>query len=807
MAILPKELYDSYIEKGFALKRLDKNTKKTAFKRKTDKGCDYKNNVYNKNWFYAVVPTPQSNILNIDVDVKNGGKGMESLDKLRKDTGLDLTPTVQTGSGGLHIYARIDEPIKKLQTDYPDIDFLSFRTDNMCAPYGVAGGQKLTWNGKAYNYEMLTDGIYINEDTQDGLALALTEMGIGDGEKNDTDYGDDMILLAKSGDMPDDEVDLLLKAIGNTGDGIHYDLWINVGFAMFDRYHGNDAGFEKWVAFSEKSDKYDEKATKQKWESGALSPDKITYKRLRLMATDTTYNTVLKSIMTADTKDVLEEVLPIVREVDNWNTPDLRGDDVINNLADKYREKLKSITGGRIERRSKIISLLTEEEVDQTEDMVALLGTYDIYSLPKGQYVAQNGENIETKVSDRVDSAPRYISIEGFSMKNVTEAMKRGIIGNVNVSGIEERIDYAAKQPLVVYLEDVEFRDPLLVFETNPVLKNKYKVDNMVADADIVEDFYEKIWNGKYEDLVRYTGFTCRWDTKKSIIGVIAASDAGKSKVIEEITEGATEIDKIISAISGKKGIGKKALDPLQKTKILLINEVETQLPTGMKQFADGGKVGLDLFGAHGGTTMFSIASTILTAVHPTMFKGANEEFHNRSLMIELTEDEMAYAVTDSPLYKKDPAKYLEHTVLKARQIFKDAILNTSYTLDDRNAIAKKYELGNEFSDKDMVNRALDIVMRDIAKHCTGKDKFTKEDVVAKRKDEYFVTNKQYMERIVLDSVNEVGFPNKYAAVHKIMSILIKGKGTDRAKVCGIHRFKIHAAPADVEEMFEDCPK
>lgn len=68
----------------------------------------------------------------LDVDVRDGKQGMQSLQQMSKDVGVNLyklaSIKVQTGSGGLHLYFRKPPEIdikKTLRSKYPDIDFLS----------------------------------------------------------------------------------------------------------------------------------------------------------------------------------------------------------------------------------------------------------------------------------------------------------------------------------------------------------------------------------------------------------------------------------------------------------------------------------------------------------------------------------------------------------------------------------------------------------------------------------------------------------------------------------------------------------
>ncbi len=90
------ETYNKYLGLGFQMIKIG-NNKRPIFKRnyneKTGHPCK-KSHEYNQNSNYGCVP-PKS-IMVIDVDIKNGKKGFESLKKIEKDLGVEFTPTVQT---------------------------------------------------------------------------------------------------------------------------------------------------------------------------------------------------------------------------------------------------------------------------------------------------------------------------------------------------------------------------------------------------------------------------------------------------------------------------------------------------------------------------------------------------------------------------------------------------------------------------------------------------------------------------------------------------------------------------------------
>lgn len=88
----------------------------------------------------------------IDVDPRNGGD--ESFEKLQRDLGIDLTeaPTVNTGSGGRHIYFRKPPDMlvrDSLNDDYPGVEF---KSGNMGRQV-VSAGSLHPDTGKTYEWD------------------------------------------------------------------------------------------------------------------------------------------------------------------------------------------------------------------------------------------------------------------------------------------------------------------------------------------------------------------------------------------------------------------------------------------------------------------------------------------------------------------------------------------------------------------------------------------------------------------------------------------------------------------------------
>lgn len=194
------------------------------------------------------------NHLIIDIDPRNGG--FESYDKLKADTGIDFENessfVVTTGGGGLHIYfSRPPLAYASKLDKYKGIDFKS-------SGY-VVGSGSLHKSGSHYEYKKLFPDENLNQCPQALLDLL---------EKKQHKR---TIFEGHQVDVTLDEVAQIVSHIDCFDD---YDTWIEVGMAIHSATNGE--GFDIWDAWSQKSDKYQDKQTDYKWHSFGKSLNPVT---------------------------------------------------------------------------------------------------------------------------------------------------------------------------------------------------------------------------------------------------------------------------------------------------------------------------------------------------------------------------------------------------------------------------------------------------------------------------------------------------------------------------------------------------
>ena len=108
---------------------------------------------------------------------------------------------------------------------------------------------------------------------RDGAAWDCGEPSVEAPVVEGDDFGDlEAMVAAEPLDMGVAEVDALLE--NYPAEGKDYDEWVRVGMALYHQFRGSEAGWQRWVAWSEQSPKHDARQMRTKWRSfgGASKP-------------------------------------------------------------------------------------------------------------------------------------------------------------------------------------------------------------------------------------------------------------------------------------------------------------------------------------------------------------------------------------------------------------------------------------------------------------------------------------------------------------------------------------------------------
>lgn len=298
--------YNRYLSLGFQMIELKEDKKPLKKRQKNAKGrCSRVTEPYKKDKIYGCVPSKNKMI--IDVDIKNGKKGLESLEKLETDLMCELVPTIRTGSGGLHIYVTIDRPYRIQQKEYPDIDFISHKAnDKLCAPFAVAGDQVIINDDKEYIYTILNDGeLYVNE--VDGLEdiLEVDEFIV--------DVNEDIISVD---DLYEKKTPQQIEQLLSWIDASEYLEWIANASAIKRELGNTKEAFDIFHEWSKSADNYEDRAgCLDKWKNvGEYQGKPRTMATLYMQAIENKTNLILNKINDAKDIDELDKIM----NCDKW---------------------------------------------------------------------------------------------------------------------------------------------------------------------------------------------------------------------------------------------------------------------------------------------------------------------------------------------------------------------------------------------------------------------------------------------------------------------------------------------------------
>lgn len=199
-----------------------------------------------------------SGLLVVDVDARN--EGNEAYAKL-----LEAVPEVagagmivETGSGGgsKHLYFRAPAGVA-LMAHLPGYKGLDFKSSGY-----VVGPGSLHVSGNRYTLA------YGTPDEIEDAPAALVEM-LRQPERHRAEY-DGRVVDVSHGDLAE-----MLDHIDNEGEGVDYETWIRCGMSV--HHSSGGTAFETWDRWSQRSSKYDAKATEYKWHSFGRSANPVTF--------------------------------------------------------------------------------------------------------------------------------------------------------------------------------------------------------------------------------------------------------------------------------------------------------------------------------------------------------------------------------------------------------------------------------------------------------------------------------------------------------------------------------------------------
>ena len=209
------------------------------------------------------IPTGQaSGLAVLDLDVKDGKDGLAELRALGFDPDTLSPLSIETPSGGRHIYVRWHEGIGTNAGQIaPGIDVRG------AGGYVVAPGA----TGEAGSY---SPGAPVPADLPEWPASLPTGRPAAPrretlasllGGDDDSDLWADYAEAKRERDWQPDRIRSALRAITDASDR---DTWLQIGMALHHASGGADAGFDLWCRWSRRCpEKYDDRDQRRSWKS------------------------------------------------------------------------------------------------------------------------------------------------------------------------------------------------------------------------------------------------------------------------------------------------------------------------------------------------------------------------------------------------------------------------------------------------------------------------------------------------------------------------------------------------------------
>lgn len=755
-----QDAYNQYREHGFILQKAAKH-KKHAHR----KGAyaDRKNEPYEDSatGYVAIIPP---NLVIVDND-KYEDDGA-SFKQLLKDLGIDandIIPFALTPSGGEHYAFENPDPdlvVGNLGKTYQALDIYA----GYQSVLPIVGTTVINKQGELASYEWgddLSDSFIVNP-TPDKMVDVLKMRKRAEGAGADYEEDNDLSLAIKADEMSDDEVDNLLASIPAD---VHYDDWLAVAMCLYDRYEGGEEGLKKLQEFGERSpEKNDANRTESKWYSGHFKPTQTTFKRLRSMAHENELSDLKDEISKAEPKTI-DKIIKRISDTPHLNTRGKLDGDVRMELAEDINTRLKTLkkegkVKGSVTQARTIVKQLehevTMEEVEKSGE------GYDVEVFISGtKYVLRVGQ---TLMEDLTESfLKKHLTICGIPPKFVDAYVRDAKL----ISDVEMTTDYLLDKPIDYKIEKSQAIEklPVLTIAKDPF----HDIHDYIDDEEILDDFYNKVWNGKAKDIIELIALTIRYrEWKLNRLMIVAPSDTGKTTLTEHLGFQKIHMQRLLAAMRGDKGIGTNVVSGVKNSGLLLIDEANKALEQDIKDMDR--ELYVDEFGAGGGTQKIRLHFTALTSTHKKATRNSSDELYNRFLQVELTENEMEHTITKSAVYRKDTERYSEVVQKFSQYHFKQCLKGEQYTKEYLHELQSKYRLPLDTDLDEFLYGVSESVIEHIEQVATSSG-----DILEKQ-GAYFIKRKVDLFNMVEEMIKEL--PNidsgKYA--DKIVSHFLQQK-------------------------------
>lgn len=499
---------------------------------------------------------------------------------------------------------------------------------------------------------------------------------------------------------------------------------------------------------------------------------------------------ILSEIEKADSQNALDKIITQISKIEFMSDRD----GIAECMNARLKELKKDNSSIKVAQARTIIKELkyrpTVEELEEKGDGV------DMAVYLRGNFYCLRVKN--TVVEDITE---KTVKSHCYSL-GINPMISEAYINKAKaIAGIKKETDYMLKTRAGFELQHSGAVHELryLHLLTNPLSS----IQEPAEREDIIKDFFEDIWHGKAEDIIRLIGLTMRFkETKLNKIHVVAPSNTGKTTFLENIGFQTIHMKRLVQALNADKGIGKPVIDGLKSSGFLLIDETNDPLTQDIKNIDN--YISLDQFG-QGGTQEIKLHFTCMTSTHKSAVRGMSDEMYNRMLLIELKKDESKFTIDKSELFVHDTEAYTETLIQHTKWMLKDALTNPKYTKKDLNKLQEKYRLELNNDVDEMLLEVSGKVMEEF------KTLATAEGDVVERNGDYFIRRRTDVHDAIANRLGEYSHIDQGKYGDELMSHFLsdeRKKIRISGKPVNFYKFKMKKYYANDEQeivdMFDD---
>ena len=652
-----KKSYDEYRSKGFILNEAMKLKKFCA---REGSYRERENEPFNESatGYVAIIP---EGIIIVDNDSYVDGNEFE---KFISDLAYEPVPFAKTPSGGEHYAFKNNWPdLVCGKSAYKGVDiFAGYQSVIPIVGTKVKNKQgeidSYKWHEDNFEEEIILNEIPKGKEVIFNLIERNSGKGAYDKEMDDLDLA--VELQEREKYMPTDEVEAIIDLLP---ENMHYDDWLRIGMALYDRFMGNDDGKKLWHRFSERSfEKYDYDYTENKWSRSHLYGKNISYRSLPFLAVSFSLHGYagwvkrrIKSLDDIETIEIYRNRAKLLCDLE-----DSEIDEIAKGLNLAYKRVKADMVGRQARTIKKEIKKGVKKQVESDENI-------EVYRLVNKYIVKAGGKIIEGLSSTMLKEVIGSLGYHIHDSEEMAE-FKKSI---PNISKYVQEPDYLQQDRYRIELvEQDDEKFPVLTLKTNPI-----KPVDTEIDPAIVDEFFDNVWAGKLVDIVKLIALSIKTgESKLNRLMVVAPSNSGKTEIFSLMGFQKITMQRLLLAMRAEKGVGKPVVEGIRKTGLLLIDEANKALEAEIKDMDK--YLYIDQFGVDGGTQILKLHFTALTSTHFTATRNNSDELYNRFLQVELKAGEMKHTVTEGIEFRKDSKHYTDVVQAKLQQLFIEFLTN-----------------------------------------------------------------------------------------------------------------------------------